>query len=87
MNPFPIIPLLKEIGQIDPEAITKHAEELLRASQVAATSEPKIKQTLKRLKELSQGAKPKALSEQLLHSIAVLELLLTDATQSPPTPK
>lgn len=87
MNPFPIIPLLREIGQLDPAELNKHTEHLLRVSQVAATSEPKIKQTLKRLKELSQSAKPKALSDQILHSIVVLELLLTDAPQSPPIPK
>jgi hypothetical protein len=87
MQAFPIIPLLQDIGQLDPNDVAKDAELTLRYCQVAATAAPKITALLIAIRAQSQSMGKKTDQQIIKSLIDQLEPLLVNVPASTPTSK
>ena len=86
MQAFPIVPLLQDIGQLDPNDVAKDPELTLRYCQVAATAAPKITALLIAIRTQTQTMGKKT-DQQIVKSLLdQLEPLLINAPTSPKTP-
>jgi len=87
MTAFPIIPLLQDIGQLDPLELAKDPELTLRYCQIAATAAPKITALLIAIRAQTQSMGKKT-DQQIVKSLLdQLEPLLINAHTNTPIPK